>query len=72
VRAERFGKAPVPLLRPSASESFEEVAAPLRQHAFSLQEEDRSLAAIRDTLLPQLMSGKLRVKDAEKQVEAVA
>ncbi|GAA2605441.1 restriction endonuclease subunit S [Streptomyces axinellae] len=31
--------------------------------------ESRSLAALRDTLLPQLMSGRLRVKDAEKIVE---
>lgn len=35
----------------------------------SLREENRTLAAIRDALLPQLMSGKLRVKDAEKVVE---
>ncbi|WP_218877970.1 restriction endonuclease subunit S [Streptomyces sp. TLI_55] len=33
------------------------------------QEESRALAALRDTLLPQLMSGRLRVKDAEKIVE---
>ncbi|MEU9353962.1 restriction endonuclease subunit S [Streptomyces griseoloalbus] len=31
--------------------------------------ENRTLAALRDTLLPQLMSGRLRVKDAEKIVE---
>ena len=31
--------------------------------------ESRSLALLRDTLLPQLMSGRLRVKDAEKIVE---
>ena len=37
----------------------------------SLRNENRSLSTIRDTLLPHLMSGKLRVKDAEKQVEAV-
>lgn len=35
----------------------------------SLREENRTLAEIRDALLPQLMSGKLRVKDAEKIVE---
>lgn len=35
----------------------------------SLREENRTLATIRDALLPQLMSGKLRVKDAEKVVE---
>ena len=33
--------------------------------------ENRTLAETRDALLPQLMSGKLRVRDAEKAVEAV-
>ncbi len=33
--------------------------------------ESQSLAEVRDTLLPQLMSGRLRVKDAERQVESV-
>ncbi|MFE1105611.1 restriction endonuclease subunit S [Streptomyces rochei] len=32
-------------------------------------EESSTLATLRDTLLPQLMSGRLRVKDAEKIVE---
>jgi type I restriction enzyme S subunit len=35
----------------------------------SLSRENTKLAAIRDALLPQLMSGKLRVKDAEKVLE---
>ena len=34
----------------------------------SLRDENRTLAATRDTLLPQLMSGKLRIKDIEKTV----
>ena len=34
--------------------------------------ESRTLAALRDTLLPQLMSGRLRVQDAEKLVEDAA
>jgi len=34
--------------------------------------ESRALRAIRDTLLPKLMSGEIRVKEAEKTVEAVA
>jgi type I restriction enzyme, S subunit len=36
------------------------------------QRENRTLAATRDALLPQLMSGKLRVKDAERVVSEVA
>lgn len=37
----------------------------------SATEESRRLAALRDALLPELMSGRLRVKDAEKSVEEV-
>jgi len=36
----------------------------------SLRDESRTLAETRDTLLPQLMSGELRVRDAEKSIEA--
>ena len=32
--------------------------------------ESKTLAELRDTLLPKLMSGKIRVKDAEREVEA--
>ena len=31
--------------------------------------ESRTLAALRDTLLPKLISGELRVKDAERIIE---
>jgi len=40
--------------------------------AISSRDESRTLAATRDALLPQLMSGKLRVKDAERAVSEVA
>lgn len=66
VRADRFGEAQVPLLRESALLAFESMAAPMREYIHRLGEENQSLVAIRDTLLPQLMSGKIRVKDAEK------
>jgi type I restriction enzyme S subunit len=33
-------------------------------------EQTHTLAALRDTLLPKLMSGELRIRDVEKQVEA--
>jgi type I restriction enzyme S subunit len=36
-----------------------------------LRDENRTLAATRGALLPQLMSGKLQVKDAEKTLEGV-
>lgn len=46
----------------------------MRREAERLQdaneEESRALADIRDTLLPKLLSGEIRVKDAEKLMEA--
>ncbi len=35
------------------------------------ESESRTLAALRDTLLPKLLSGEIRVADAEKTVEEV-
>ncbi|WCN07383.1 restriction endonuclease subunit S [Streptomyces sp. M92] len=57
--------------RPNAEAlaNFGEEAAAAFSHVKSLQSENRLLATLRDTLLPQLMSGRLRVKDAEKIVE---
>ncbi|WP_164495852.1 restriction endonuclease subunit S [Streptomyces sp. ADI95-16] len=51
---------------------FGETGAQIRSlasRAVAAREESQTLAALRDTLLPQLMSGLLRVKDAEKIVE---
>jgi len=69
VRANRFEEALVPLLREAARDAFESVAAPLRQHVYNLGEENRTLAAARDALLPRLMSGEVRIKDVEKLLE---
>ncbi|EST27076.1 hypothetical protein M877_17540 [Streptomyces niveus NCIMB 11891] len=41
----------------------------LADRVMQARNESRTLATLRDTLLPQLMSGKLRVRDAEKIVE---
>ncbi|WP_166789361.1 restriction endonuclease subunit S [Cryobacterium sp. TMS1-20-1] len=44
---------------------------PLRRVIQSALQENAQLAATRDALLPQLMSGKLRVKDVEKSLAGV-
>ena len=58
------------------------IAAPQVQHAAAAKDIDailaavpveaRTLAATRDLLLPLLISGEIRLRDAEKMVEAVA
>lgn len=50
--------------------AFEQVVAPLHERVDSLLAETQQLAALRDTLLPKLISGELRIKDAGKNVEA--
>ena len=48
--------------------SFSVLARVLRDQIFCLQNESRSLAQLRDTLLPKLISGELRVPDAKRIV----
>ncbi|RNE66740.1 restriction endonuclease subunit S [Cryobacterium tepidiphilum] len=62
----------VPLVSAVELGSFSRRASPLLELAAVADRENESLAATRDALLPQLMSGKLRVKDAEQLVEKVA
>jgi type I restriction enzyme S subunit len=71
VRAERFLDAPVPRVADADRLVFERVAAPLRERVHAATAESRTLTKLRDALLPQLMSGKIRVKDAEGVVEGV-
>jgi type I restriction enzyme S subunit len=55
----------------SALEAFEKLVSPMFKRILKNCEESRTLAATRDTLLPKLISGELRVKDAKKRVEAL-
>lgn len=59
----------VPRLKPEHEEQLETKLAPLERAIASALGENANLAATRDALLPQLMSGKLRVKDAETILE---
>lgn len=56
---------------PASLSLFGAEASSAFDHMKSLGAESRILASLRDTLLPQLMSGRLRIKDAEKLVEDV-
>jgi len=59
----------VALPKPELIDRFNETVRPLRSLIQSHLNENRTLAATREALLPQLMSGKLRVKDAETVLE---
>lgn len=51
---------------------FDKIVKLLRQRMRKNTEESRTLAQLRDLLLPKLISGEIRLRDAEKMVEAVA
>jgi type I restriction enzyme, S subunit len=65
---------PIPVLVPSTPvlRSFERQAELLHRRGVSNLREIQTLAAIRDSLLPKLLSGEVRVGEAEKLVEARA
>ena len=48
---------------------FEDAVSPLLDRALANRSESRTLAHTRDLLLPRLMSGEIRVRDAERLVE---
>ncbi|MFD7241056.1 restriction endonuclease subunit S [Streptomyces massasporeus] len=50
---------------------FDRKCAPLHARSAASRAENRTLADLRDTLLPQLLSGKLPVRDAVRSVEEV-
>jgi type I restriction enzyme S subunit len=65
----RFEIALPPAVLPAA---FDDIAGPWRGVIVANIHQSRTLAALRDALLPKLMSGELRVRDAERAVAAVA
>ncbi|MFJ7020422.1 restriction endonuclease subunit S [Streptomyces sp. NPDC101117] len=66
-----LGSVPVVLPPNEEMRRVSERLAGLDATTAHLQHENRTLADLRDTLLPQLLSGKLRVKDAVRTVEEV-
>lgn len=64
---------PLPVIIPTDDvlEAFDGPVQSLHRRIVSCERETRDLAAIRDTLLPKLISGELRVKDAETFLDRV-
>jgi len=65
---------PISVVAPPAAmmQAFDRHARPLYARMVESERESRTLAALRDTLLPKLISGELRLKDAGRAVEAMA
>ncbi|MES9592003.1 restriction endonuclease subunit S [Streptomyces sp. NPDC094045] len=69
---DRIEKLRVRLPNGEAGAAFIETVRSLTQQASAMQRENRTLANLRSTLLPQLVTGKIHVKDAVGVVEDVA
>lgn len=67
-----FKKFGVRLAEPEVMARFDERARALHDRAAAALKENTRLKVTRDALLPGLMSGKLRVRDAERVAEEVA
>ncbi len=52
--------------------AFDEVCAPMIARSVSAAAESRTLASLRDTLLPKLVAGELRIPDAEALIKEAA
>ncbi|WP_335921260.1 restriction endonuclease subunit S [Shewanella chilikensis] len=65
--------APVQILVPSEDilKSFDEVVKPLKSKIRANERQNLSLAALRDTLLPKLLSGEIELGTSEELVEAI-
>jgi len=72
VRPEVVSSQEVILPDEGVLEAFSLEASPLIARVEAGKRENRTLATLRDALLPRLMSGELRVGEAREQVEEVA
>jgi type I restriction enzyme S subunit len=64
-----FRPIPVVVPPPEVMRTFEQLARPLYERVVECARESRALATLRDALLPKLISGELRIKDAERFLE---
>ena len=65
VLPERFAEATLLVPPNNVLDEFDKIAAPIRCKIAANERENTSLSTIRDTLLPRLISGEVRVRDAE-------
>jgi len=71
INKQQLANVEISALDDNAANFLEEALKPLDQRVASAYDENQALGTLRDTLLPKLMSGEIRVRDAEKVVEDV-
>jgi type I restriction enzyme S subunit len=61
-----FRPIPVVVPRPSIMQAFDHVIRPLYSHVVLNERESQILSSVRDSLLPRLISGELRITDTDR------
>jgi len=54
----------------AVARAFDDLVRPMIERMIASVHESRTLAALRDALLPKLLSGEVRIRDAEREVAA--
>ena len=72
VRPDVVGATEVAIPGQATLRAFSAITAPLINRLEANKRETRTLSQTRDLLVPKLMSGEIRLREAEKAVEAVA
>ena len=72
ISKSNFRPIPAVLPRQAVLSAFDRIATPLFRSIVTKERESRTLSTGRDTLLPKLISGELRVKNAEQLMGRIA
>ena len=62
---------PIPVIKPTTDvmQVFDYLARPLYEKIANCERESRTLTTLRDALLPKLISGEIRVSDAQTKIK---
>ena len=67
----RLGELPIEIPGRSVASDLEKILIAIENRAASLRDEELRLATLRDTLLPELLSGRIRVPEAQEALAKV-
>jgi type I restriction enzyme, S subunit len=70
IQRRHLDEASVPLPSSAELRAMEPIMAPIHDLGLAAALESKTLAELRDIILPKLISGELRVKDADKRIAA--
>jgi type I restriction enzyme S subunit len=72
LKRENIVRMPILIAPENVQEKFEVITSGHLGEFVLIEKQNYALHTLRDTLLPKLISGELRIKDAEKFIEALS